>query len=124
MTYLGSKVWRNPRIETCEKDIPTLGPDEVLLEVKACGICGSDVHMLQSDDDEYIFYPELTVFPSTLEHEFSGVIFEAGENTINKATDKRFVKGKVVYAEKIIGCLMCKPCATGTMVPIILISEK
>ena len=37
-TYLGSKVWRNPRLEIVEYDIPTPGPNEVLLEVKACGI--------------------------------------------------------------------------------------
>ncbi len=51
LTYLGSKVWRNPRIEIIEKDKPAPGPEEVLIEVKACGICGSDVHMLQSDKE-------------------------------------------------------------------------
>jgi hypothetical protein len=40
-TYLGSRVWRNPRMEIVEYDIPKPGPSEVLLEVKACGICGS-----------------------------------------------------------------------------------
>ena len=34
-TYLGSQVWRNPKLEIREYDIPTPGPDEVLLEVKA-----------------------------------------------------------------------------------------
>ncbi|MCH7521905.1 MAG: alcohol dehydrogenase catalytic domain-containing protein, partial [Candidatus Marinimicrobia bacterium] len=62
-TYLGSKVWRNPRIEFVEKEVPVPGPTEVLIEVKACGFCGSDVHILQSDDDGYIFYPGLTAFP-------------------------------------------------------------
>ncbi len=63
LTYLGSKVWRNPRIEIVEKQNPTPGPEEVLIKVQACGICGSDVHMLQSDSDGYIFYPGLTAFP-------------------------------------------------------------
>ena len=45
LTYLGSKVWRNPRIEIVEKNVPVPGDDEVLVEVKASGICGSDVHM-------------------------------------------------------------------------------
>ena len=44
LTYLGSKVWRNPRMEMIEKEISTPGPEEVLIEVQACGICGSDVH--------------------------------------------------------------------------------
>ncbi|MQY81851.1 MAG: alcohol dehydrogenase catalytic domain-containing protein [Dehalococcoidia bacterium] len=79
LTYLGSKVWRHPHIKLVEKDTPVPGPTEVLIEVKACGICGSDVHMLQSDDNGYIFYPGLTAFPSTLGHEFSGVVLKAGK---------------------------------------------
>jgi hypothetical protein len=29
LTYLGSKVWRNPRIEIVDKDIPSPGPTEM-----------------------------------------------------------------------------------------------
>jgi len=63
-TYLGSKVWRNPQLKI--EDVPVLkpGPGEVLIEVKACGICGRDVHMAQADDNGYIWYPGLTGFPS------------------------------------------------------------
>lgn len=112
-TYLGSKVWRNPRIEMVEKEIPVPGPDEVLIEVKACGICGSDVHMRQADEDGYIFYPGLTAFPCTLGHEFSGRIVEVGEKAINKRTKKRFEIGEAVCAEEMIWCSYCKPCADG-----------
>jgi hypothetical protein len=35
-TYLGSLVWRNPRIEIRDYDIPKPGPGEVLIQVKAC----------------------------------------------------------------------------------------
>jgi len=113
LTYLGSKVWRNPRIEMHEKEIPTPGPEEVLIEVKACGICGSDVHMRQSDDDGYIFYPGLTAFPATLGHEFSGTVVEVGENAINKRTGKKYEVGEPVCAEEMIWCAQCKPCADG-----------
>lgn len=65
-TYLGSQVWRNPGLEIVEKDIPEISPTEVLIKVKACGICGSDVHMAQSDEKGYIWYPGLTAFPCTL----------------------------------------------------------
>ena len=112
-TYLGSKVWRNPRIEFVEKEIPVPGPDEVLIEVKACGICGSDVHMRQADDDGYIFYPGLTAFPCTLGHELSGIVVEAGENAINKRTGKKYEIGEPVCAEEMIWCSYCKPCADG-----------
>ena len=113
LTYLGSKVWRNPRIESIVKEIPVPGPEEILVEVMACGICGSDVHMRQTDDDGYIFYPGLTAFPCTLGHEYSGTVVEAGEKAINKRTGKRYEIGEAVCAEEMIWCSHCKPCADG-----------
>jgi len=113
LTYLGSKVWRNPRIKMVEKPVPTPGADEVLIEVKACGICGSDVHMLQSDSAGYIFYPGLTAFPCTLGHEFAGTVVEAGERAINKRTGLPFKKGEPVCSEEMMWCSFCRPCADG-----------
>ena len=92
-TYLGSKVWRNPKVEITEKEIGQLGVEEVLIKVKACGICGSDVHMAQPDKDGYIFYPGLTGFPVVLGHEFSGVVVKSGKDAINKRTNKPFEEG-------------------------------
>lgn len=112
-TYLGSQVWRNPRIEIREYAIPTPGPDEVLLEVKACGICGSDVHMAQAEPDGYIFYPGLTGFPCILGHEFSGVVVEAGKRAFDKRTNKPFKGGEAVTSEEMLWCAQCKPCADG-----------
>jgi threonine dehydrogenase-like Zn-dependent dehydrogenase len=112
-SYLGSQVWRNPRLEIREYDIPTPGPDEVLLEVKACGICGSDVHMAQAEKDGYIFYPGLTGFPSILGHEFSGVVVEAGKKAFDKRTNKPFKGGEAVTSEEMLWCGQCKPCADG-----------
>jgi len=112
-TYLGSKVWRNPKLKIEEIDIPKPGLDEVLIEVKACGICGSDVHMAQPDDDGYIFYPGLTGFPCTLGHEFSGVVVNAGPEAFDKNTNKPFKGGERVTAEEMLWCGSCKPCADG-----------
>jgi threonine dehydrogenase-like Zn-dependent dehydrogenase len=112
-TYLGSQVWRNPRLEVREYDIPTPGPTDILLEVKACGICGSDVHMAQADTDGYIFYPGLTGFPCILGHEFSGVVVEAGKHAFDKRTNKPFKGGERVTSEEMLWCGHCKPCADG-----------
>jgi threonine dehydrogenase-like Zn-dependent dehydrogenase len=112
-TYLGSQVWRNPRFEIREFDIPTPADDEVLIEIKACGICGSDVHMAQADDNGYIFYPGLTGFPSILGHEFSGVVVEAGKKAFDKRTNKPFKGGEPVTSEEMLWCGSCKPCADG-----------
>ena len=113
LTYLGSKVWRNPYFEFVEKDVPVAGPTEVQIEVKACGICGSDVHMVQTDEDGYIFYPGLTAFPCTLGHEYSGMVVEAGELAINKRTGERYEPGEAVCCEEMMWCSQCRPCTDG-----------
>ena len=83
LTYLGSQVWKNPVVNVEDKTIPKIKPNEVLLKVIRCGICGSDVHMAQAYDDEYIYYPGLTAFPVTLGHEFAGEIIEVGNQARN-----------------------------------------
>ncbi|MEJ2641805.1 MAG: scyllo-inosose 3-dehydrogenase [Desulfosarcinaceae bacterium] len=112
-TYLGSKVWRHPTLKIETLDTPQPGPGQVLIEVKACGICGSDVHMAQPDDDGYIWYPGLTGFPCTLGHELSGVVVEAGPGAFDKNTNKPFKGGEWVCAEEMLWCGSCKPCADG-----------
>ena len=112
-TYLGSKVWRNPRISMEEREVPVPGPGEVLIEVKACGICGSDVHMAEPDNDGYILYPGLAGFPAILGHEFSGVVVSAGEGAIDKNTNQPFKGGEYVCAEEMLWCGRCRPCADG-----------
>ena len=113
LTYLGSKVWRNPEVKVMEKEVPEPGPTEVLIRVRACGICGSDVHMFQADGDGYILYPGLTAFPATLGHEFSGEVEAAGSQALNKRTGKPFQKGEAVTAEEMFWCASCRPCADG-----------
>lgn len=112
-TYLGSQVWRNPGLEIVEKDIPEINPTEVLIKVKVCGICGSDVHMAQSDEEGYIWYPGLTAFPCTLGHEFSGIVAKSGKEAINKRSGKRYTEGEAVTAEEMFWCAACRPCADG-----------
>ena len=112
-TYLGSKVWRKPELKIEDVPYPKPGPGEVMIEVKACGICGSDVHMAQADEKGYTWYPGLTGFPCTLGHEFSGVVVEAGPGARNKATNQPFKGGEWVCAEEMIWCGACRPCADG-----------
>jgi threonine dehydrogenase-like Zn-dependent dehydrogenase len=112
-TYLGSKVWRNPRMKIEAVAVPKPGPGQVLVEVKACGICGSDVHMAQEDEEGYIWYPGLTGFPCTLGHEMSGVVVEGGPGALDKKTNKPFKGGEWVCVEEMIWCGSCQPCADG-----------
>lgn len=113
LTYLGSQVWRNPKVELINKEIPKIRSDEVLIKVKRCGICGSDVHMSQTDNEGYIYYPGLTAFPAILGHEFAGEIVEVGENAINKRNNQLFEKGEPVTVEEMVWCGECRPCCDG-----------
>lgn len=58
--------------------IPQIKDDEVLLEIKACGICGTD-HSLHGWN-EAIANSYNIQFPAIFGHEFSGVIAEVGKN--------------------------------------------
>lgn len=113
LTYLGSRVWRYPELEVRDVPMPEIRDDEVLVKVRACGICGSDVHMVQPDDDGYIYYPGLTAFPVVLGHEVAGEVVKAGSKAVSKATGRPFVTGEAVCAEEMFWCSYCRPCADG-----------
>ncbi len=40
----GSSVWRHPHLSVEKVDDPKPGAFDVILRVKACGVCGSDIH--------------------------------------------------------------------------------
>ncbi|MFO8058395.1 MAG: scyllo-inosose 3-dehydrogenase [bacterium] len=112
-TYLGSQVWKDPRVSIEDHPVPKVSDEEILIETRAVGICGSDVHMAQPDDDGYIWYPGLTGFPVILGHEIGGVVAEAGKNAWNKRTGERFREGEPVCVEEMVWCGACRPCADG-----------
>lgn len=103
----GSSVWRRPRLQVEEAETPVPAPHQVLVQVKACGICGSDVHFYETDRDGYMLYPGLTRFPSTVGHEFSGVVVQKGADVTDLAV------GDLVTAEEMIWCGHCGPCRNG-----------
>lgn len=103
----GSSVWRYPKLEVRGVADPKPAPTDVLLRVKACGVCGSDVHFYEHDEDGYILYPGLTRFPTILGHEFSGEVVEAGKEV------KSLRVGDLVAAEEMNWCGYCTPCRNG-----------
>jgi scyllo-inosose 3-dehydrogenase len=103
----GSSVWRNPKLAIKQVKNPVPKPDELLIRIKACGVCGSDMHFYETDGEGYIKYPGLTKFPSILGHEFSGQVVEVGKDV------KGFKKGDMVTAEEMIWCGWCTPCRNG-----------
>jgi len=103
----GNAIWRNPTLEVRDWPDPEPGPQEVVLAIQACGVCGSDMHFYETDDQDYILYPGLTRFPTILGHEFSGKVVATGK-------DVKLLKiGDMVTVEEMIWCGRCIPCRNG-----------
>lgn len=86
-----------------EVPIPTIGPDEVLVQVKATSVCGTDVHIYTWDE-----WAQSRVNPPyVFGHEFSGVVVEVGENVQSVKV------GDHVSAETHIVCGHCHACRRG-----------
>ena len=83
------------RIE--ERPVPEIGEDEVLVRMKACGICGSDLM------DWYL----KSRAPLVLGHEPTGIITEAGSKV------KQFNVGDRVFVHHHVACLTCHYCKHG-----------
>ena len=61
-------------VEIREVDRPKCGDDDVILEVKAASVCGSDLHQWEGKQSWPVNYPVI------LGHEFGGVVVETGKN--------------------------------------------
>ncbi len=89
-------------MRTEERDIPTPAADEVLINVKACGICGTDVHIYEGDQGSANVDK-----PTILGHEFGGEVTAVGANV------KNFKVGDKVAVDPNWYCGNCKPCKDG-----------
>jgi|SRR5690554_512743 len=64
-------------IQIVNEDIPKPGKNEVVIKVKACGICATDVHTYEGEmifKDRYPFYPG---------HEVAGDVYQVGKEVSN-----------------------------------------
>ena len=86
-----------------EVPIPSIKSDEVLVEVEAAGICGTDLHIWKWD----AWSRQRIKPPLTLGHEFSGTVVEVG------SLGEHVQVGDFVSAESHITCGMCYQCRTG-----------
>lgn len=85
-----------------DHDMPEVGPNDVLIQIKACGVCGTDVHIYEGDKGAAECCP-----PTILGHEFSGVIQKVGE----KVT--RYKIGQRVCIDPNHYCGGCNYCRNG-----------
>ena len=61
-------------VELREVEVPQIGADDVLLEVRGVGVCGSDLHQFYGKQSWKVNYPVV------LGHEFSGVVTKVGKS--------------------------------------------
>jgi 2-desacetyl-2-hydroxyethyl bacteriochlorophyllide A dehydrogenase len=86
-------------IEVRETDDPKAGPGEVLVRVRACGICGSDLHF---------YHGALPAAPTVPPgHEYAGEVAGLGEGVTG------FEVGQRVAVEPLRYCRECAYCRTG-----------
>lgn len=90
------------RFEVCDVPKPRISADEVLIEVKACGICGSDVHGMDGSTGR-------RKPPIIMGHEASGVIAEVGPAVSGWHVGQRVTFDSTVY------CGRCHFCSRGAV---------
>ena len=88
------------KLEMVSLDRPAIGPSEVLVEVRACGICGSDVHGYDGSSGRRI--P-----PLVMGHEAAGIVVEVG------AEVDRTHAGERVTFDSTVSCGQCDACRSG-----------
>ncbi len=87
--------------EIVESEIPTsLAENEVLIQLKAVGVCGSDIHIFHGKN-------AMAHYPVVLGHENAGVVVQCGSNVTNCKPGDRVVIEQTCY------CGECYPCSIG-----------
>jgi L-iditol 2-dehydrogenase len=81
---------------------PTMGPDQVLVEVGAVGVCGSDIHLWHENQSWAIQCPVI------LGHEWAGTIVDVGQNVGGWAPGDRVAVETAAFV-----CGQCRYCLTG-----------
>lgn len=89
----------NEKLVYKDLPVPSLKDDEVLVKVKACGICGSDIPRVLHNGTHF--------YPITIGHEFSGEIAAVGK------TVTKYQGGERVTVAPLVPCRECEACEEG-----------
>lgn len=86
-------------LNVIDKPLRSLRPDEVLVRVRVCGICGTDVHIVEGSSR--------STPPIVLGHEYAGIVEEIGSEVTG------FTRGQSVAVDPNIVCGTCYFCRRG-----------
>jgi 2-desacetyl-2-hydroxyethyl bacteriochlorophyllide A dehydrogenase len=78
--------------------VPTIGPRDVLVRARACGICGTDVHIWEGD-----FFPTFPLVPG---HELAGEVAEVGAEVTELSAGDRVMVDPTVTCEECHFCMI------------------
>src|SRR5215471_19740061 len=88
----------NDDVRIVELPVPEIGPGELLVQLRACGICASDVM-------EWYMRPRAPIYPG---HEPAGIIAAVGEGV------EQFIAGQRVFLHHHVPCMVCHYCRRGS----------
>ncbi len=87
--------------------LPALDRNDILVKIKTCGVCRSNLHLIEGDWLKYGIPPKLPIIPG---HEIVGLVESTGSDVSKKA----FSKGDRVGIQPLYNsCKMCEYCLTG-----------
>lgn len=107
LARVACRVWRNPTASWEEVPDPAPQADEVVVRVRAVGVCGSDVHCVFPDETGYVRFSGPAKLPVILGHEFAGEVVEVGRSV------RSLRVGDPVAVEGMRWCGLCEPCRAG-----------
>ncbi|MCG6904476.1 MAG: zinc-binding dehydrogenase [Rhodobacter sp.] len=92
----------DPVIRTVPR--PAIGPKAALIQIGACGVCGTDLHILKGH------WPKPLPWPFTLGHELAGVIVEIGAELTTDFMGKPIGVGSKLMLPPLMPCGHCDWC--------------
>ena len=97
---MAAAVYQSPGVLTVEaRQVPQPGPDQLVVRVHSCGICGSDIHQLR---DGWGFTPG-----AVAGHEWSGTVAAVGDDVTEWSV------GELVVGGPGLRCGTCRRCLEG-----------
>ena len=110
-TRTASLDLRNPKVLVVDIPDPKVGPTDILIKIRACGICGSDVAMANEDAKGFVTYPFMMSNLIVPGHEFSGTVAAIGKQVKRYWPDIEM--GEPVTAQCVLNCGYCSACKVG-----------
>ncbi len=89
------------KVEFRERELPHVGPRDVLIETKAAAICGSDLHIFKGK------HPSASL-PVSIGHEIAGKVIDVGSEVSSHSPGDR------VTVEPVLACGTCEECRRGS----------